>query len=174
MRSDIAVVQSYIDSMVGIKKFSYPARQDAKKPDGEFAHISLLEEYPVGIPNQVLIAQDDITTSYRYYSPTRLRFRIGMVETSGMASIKIMHGWTSEAMKSLMMVSGYGFIKCTPISLEDGKLESFWEARQGFSLELYSTRVYDEVVSNINTVKVSGAFYTDSLDEYLMNFEINK
>ena len=171
--SDVQIIQTFIDTMVGIPKYSYPARQNnAPKPKGDFAHIRLLEEYPVGIPNTVIHAQDDNTTTNRIYSPTRLRFRIGLVDTTGLASAKIMHGWTTEAMKALMIQSKVGFIKCDPISNESAKLEKEWETRQGFSIEVYKTRVFEEVVSNITSISVSGEFVSGS-DSYLIEFDIN-
>jgi hypothetical protein len=159
MREDVKIVQAMIDLMVGIPKFSYPARQNgAPKPEGEFAHIRLLEEYPVMIPSQAIHIQTDIETTYRSTSVAKLRFRIGVVDTDGIPSSKIMHGWTSEGMKSLMIESGYGFIKCHPLSTEDSLLEKEWELRQGFSLELYVTRTFEEVVNNITSVVVTGEF----------------
>ena len=167
-QADVLVIQKMVDTMVGIDKFSYPARQrGATKPSGEFAHIRILEEYPVGIPAQKIYSQDDVeeTTTYRIYSPVRLRARIGVVDTTGLPSSKILSGWTSEAMKALMLSTGYGFIKCTPISSEDGKLEKEWEYRKGFSIELYVTRVYEEVVNNITSVQISANFVTENLEE---------
>ena len=148
MRADIKVVQTMIDTMVGIPKFSFPSRQNGAPRPRSFAHITLLQEYQVGIPNRVVLNQDDDTTTYRSISPARLRFRIGVVEAPSAAS-RIMHGWTSEAMKALMIESGYGFVKCFTLSTEDAKLEMEWEKRQGFGLELYTTRIYDETVNNI-------------------------
>ena len=84
-----------------------------------------------------------------------------------------MHGWTSEAMKELMKSTGYGFISCHPISNEDAKLEKEWEARNGFSIELYVTRVFEEVVSNITSLAISGEFITESLDTILLQYNIN-
>jgi hypothetical protein len=175
MRSDVKVIQLFIDSMVGIEKFSYPARQEgSKRPDGEFAHIRLIEEYQIGIPSEVVYAQDEDTTTYRTISPVKLRYRIGVVDTDGAAASKIMHGWTSVAMKQLMITTGVGFVSCKPLSSEDALLEKEWELRQGFSVEVYSTRVYDEVVDNIKTMKVSGEFIQDNLDSYLLGFELNE
>jgi hypothetical protein len=175
MRSDIKVMQLFLDSMVGIEKFSYPARQEgSKRPDGEFAHIRLIEEYQVGIPTAVVHVQDDDTTTYRTISPVKLRYRIGVVDTSGLAASKIMHGWTSIAMKQLMIRTGVGFVSCKPLSSEDALLEQEWELRQGFSVEVYSTRVYDEVVDNIKTMEISSEFIQDNLDSYLLNFELNE
>ncbi len=175
MRSDVKHIQVFIDTMVGIEKFSYPARQNgAKRPKDEFAHIRLLEEYPVGIPNQQVIRQSDTEITYRTYSPARLRFRIGVVDTDGLPSSKILHGWTSEAMKQLMMESGVGFIKVTPLSNEDAKLEKEWEIRQGFSLEVYITRVYEETVSTIGSVEATGQYVTEQLDSILLNININE
>lgn len=171
---DVQVVQAMVDTMVGVPKFSYPARQKgADKPKGEFAHIRLLEEYPVGIPTTYAVSQTNIETTRRIYSPVKLRFRIGVVDSTGIPSSKILSGWTSESMKALMISTGYGFIKCTPVSNEDAKLEKEWEYRKGFSLELYATRVYEEVVDNITSVLVSGTFYTDNLDSVLLDFNIN-
>lgn len=174
MRQDIAIVQAMIDVMVGVPKFSYPARQnEAPRPANEFAHIRLLEEYPENIPSKSIFLQDDLTTTYRTYGVATLRFRIGVIETSGLAAAKIMHGWTSEDMKALMIESGYGFIKCEPLSNEDAKLEKEWEFRQGFSLELYNTRVFEEVVDNITALEISGEFITPGLDSILLNIDIN-
>lgn len=171
---DVRVLQRMVDLMVGIPQFSYPARQtNAKKPEGEFAHIRILEEYQVGIPVQTIKEQDEITTTYRTIGAVRLRARIGVVDTTGIPSSKIMNGWTSEAMKEYMISSGYGFIKCTPLSNEDAKLEKEWEYRKGFSVELYTTRVFEEVVDNITAVTIEGGFVTDNLEIININIEIN-
>lgn len=175
MRQDVKVIQLFIDSMVGIEKFSYPARQNnAEKPADVFAHIRLLEEYPVGIPNRVIVSQTNETTSYKTYSPARLRFRIGVVDTDGIPSLKIMHGWTSESMKALMLSTGYGFIKCHPISNEDAKLEKEWEFRNGFSLEVYVTRVLEETVDNITSIVVSGEYVNNTIDTIILQANINE
>ena len=173
MRVDVQVLQTMIDTMVGIPKFSYPARQGGKRPEGEFAHISLLEEYQESIPSQTIMTQDGDTTTYKIRSLARLRLRVGVVETSGLASTKIMHGWTTEAIKAQMISSGYGFVSCKPVSLEDAKLENEWEPRQGFSIELYVERAFIEVVNNITQVSVSGEFYEGDTPAYLINFTIN-
>ena len=174
-RADVRVVQAMVDTMVGIEKFSYPAReQGAEKPKGEFAHIRLLEEYQVGLPNQKILSQDENTTTYRTISPARLRFRIGIIDSSGIAASKIMHGWTSEAMKELMKSTGYGFISCHPLSNEDAKLEKEWELRSGFSVEMYCTRILDETVNNITSVVINGAFNNDNIEEVLLTYEINE
>lgn len=173
-QADVLVLQKMVDSMVGIPRFSYPARQNrATKPEGEFAHIRIIEEYQVGIPRQTIIAQDNETTSYRIYSPAKIRARIGVVDTSGLPSSKIQHGWTSEVMKALMISTGYGFIKCTPLSSEDAKLEKEWEYRKGFSVELYTTRVFDEVVNNITSVQISGEFVSDVGETLKSDITIN-
>lgn len=174
MRQDVQVLQTMIDTMVGKPKFSYPARQNyATKPAGEFAHVRLLEEYQVGIPFAQVTGQTSGETTMSTISPVRLRFRVGVVDTDGVSAAKIMHGWTSEAMKALMLSSGYGFIRCTPLSNEDAKLEKEWEYRQGFSIEMYATRYYEEVLSNITSLVVSGKFVDTDLEEYLMQFDIN-
>ena len=172
-RVDVMVLQRMVDNMVGIPKFSYPARQhDAKKPEGEFAHIRVLEEYQEGIPAQKIFSQDGETTTYRTYSLVKIRARIGVVETTGIPSSKIMNGWTSEAMKAIMMETGYGFVRCTPLSSEDAKLEKEWEYRKGFSVELYVTRVYEEVVGNINIVNITGNFIHQNMETLVLNINI--
>lgn len=173
-RQDVKVLQSFIDLMVGIEGFSYPARQnDAPKPAEEFAHIRLLEEYPVGIPSTLTISSTEETTTRRIYSPVKLRFRVGVVDTNGIPSSKIMHSWTTEAMRQAMMDTGYGFIHCTPLSNESAKLEKEWEMRQGFSVDLYATRTFEEVVDNIGNLIISGEF-VEGLDTYFMNININE
>jgi hypothetical protein len=173
-RADVMVLQKMVDTMVGIPKFSYPARQrEAKKPEGEFAHIRILEEYQEGIPAQKIHAQDELTTTFRTFSLVRLRARIGVVDTTGIPSSKVMNGWTSEAMKALMIESGYGFVRCIPISTEDAKLEKEWEYRKGFSVELYTTRVYEEVVCNMTAVSITGRFIAENLDEVVVNINLN-
>ncbi len=177
-RTDVKVVQSMVDLMVGVAKFSYPARQNANglgqdKPAGEFAHIRLLEEYPESIPRQTIFSQTDNTTTFRTYSLARLRFRIGVVDSTGIPSSKIMHGWTSEGMKAEMLSSGFGFIRCTPLSSEDAKLEQEWEYRKGFSVEFYTTRVYEETVDNITQLIVTGEFISDTQDTYVLNIDTN-
>ena len=160
--------------MVGVPKFAYPARQNrAKKPEGEFAHIRVIEEYQEGIPRQTIVAQDDKTTTFRINSLARIRARIGVVDTSGIPSSKIQHGWTSEAMKALMISTGYGFIRCTPLSSEDAKLEKEWEYRKGFSVDFYITRVYEEVVDNINSLFISGRYVSAAGEELLTDTTIN-
>lgn len=162
MREDVKVIQAMVDTMVGIPQFSYPARQNrAVRPTGEFAHIRLLEEYQVGIPKQTVDTQDELQTVYTTISPARLRFRIGVVDTDGLASSKIMHGWTTEAMKTLMLKTGFGFIRCTPLSNEDAKLEKEWEYRVGMSVEFYTTRIFVETVihNNIQLLTIPGEFH---------------
>ena len=174
MRQDVQVVQTMVDTMVGIPQFSYPARPNgAPKPRGEFAHIRFLEEYQVGIPAQEIKSQTDDTTTFITRSAVRLRFRIGCVDTTGLPSTKIMNGWTSEEMKTLMIQSGYGFIRCTPLSNEDAKQEKEWEYRQGFSVDLYTTRTFEETVDNITSMVINGVYVDDSLEEYLLQFDIN-
>lgn len=175
MDVDVKVVQTMIDTMVGVPRFSYPARQnDAPKPADEFAHVRLLEEYQVSIPTQIIAKQTTDETVFRTISAARLRFRVGVVDTRGDAAVRIMHGWTSEAMKTLMISSGYGFRRCTPLSNEDAKLEREWEYRVGFSVEFYVTRIFEETVNNIRALEVAGVYVTPGLDEYLLNFEINE
>ena len=172
--ADTQVMQAMVDTMVGIPRFSYPARQNnAPKPKGEFAHIRVLEEYQVGIPKQMIKEQTDLETTFRIISPVKLRYRIGVVDTNGLPSSKIQHGWTSEAMKALMISSGYGFIRCTPISNEDAKLEKEWEYRKGFSVEMYTTRIFEEVVNNITSLQISGTFVSDTQESTLLTFDIN-
>lgn len=172
--ADTQVMQAMVDTMVGIPRFSYPARQNnAPKPNGEFAHIRVLEEYQVGIPKQIIKEQTDLETTFRIISPVKLRYRIGVVDTSGLPSSKIQHGWTSEAMKALMISSGYGFIRCTPISNEDAKLEKEWEYRKGFSVEMYTTRIFEEVVNNITSLQISGTFVSDTQESTLLAIDIN-
>ena len=174
MRADVKALQVFIDQMVGIEKFSYPARQNgAKKPADKFAHIRLLEEYQESIPAQKFFSETDTEITYRTYSLAKLRFRVGVVDTDGIPSIKIMHGWTSEAIKQLMISSGYGFISCKPLSNEDAKLEKEWEPRIGFSVELYVTRILEEVVSTIDSVEISSEFITPQLDVILDTYIIN-
>ncbi len=171
---DVKVVQKMVDLMVGIPRFAYPARQKgAKKPEGEFAHIRVIEEYQVGIPAQKIHAQDGLTTTFRIYSPVKIRVRIGVVDTNGIPSSKIMAGWTSEAIKALMIETGYGFIKCEPLSSEDAKLEKEWEYRKGFSVDFYVTRVFEEVVDNITSLIISGRFIEGNTTELLMDININ-
>lgn len=173
MREDVRVVQAMIDTMVGTPKFSYPARQNrAPKPTGEFAHVRLLEEYQVGIPSQYILSQTSLDTTFRTVSPVRLRFRVGVVDTDGLPSTKIMHGWTSEAMKAMMLATGFGFIRCTPLSNEDAKLEKEWEYRVGMSVEFYTTMFWDETVNNIRSVEGTGEFHIPYSD-YLSKFEVN-
>lgn len=174
MKVDVRVMQAFVDLMVGKEKFSYPARQGGDRPADEFAHITFLEEYQESIPTQEIKSQTDTETTFQTNSLARIRFRIGIVETDGEASVRIMHGWTSEAMKAEMIKSGYGFIRCTPIGLEDAKLEKEWEPRQGFAVELYVTRTFEETVSNISTIGISGEFITEGAESYLVNIIINE
>lgn len=172
-RADVMVMQAMIDTMVGIENFSFPARQNGStKPKGEFAHIRMLEEYQVGIPKIYIGEQSELTTTFNHVSPSRLRYRIGVVGTDGLASTKILHGWTGYAIKALMMQTGYGFIKCTPLSNEDAKLEKEWEYRKGFSIEMYVTRHYVEVVDNITSLQIESKFHEGDLAEVLSTYNI--
>jgi len=172
--ADVKVLQKMVDSMVGIPRFSYPARQrEAKKPKEEFAHIRVIEEYQEGIPNTIILTQDELTTTLQTHSLSKIRVRIGVVGTTGIPSSKIMGGWTSEPMKALMIESGYGFIKCEPLSSEDAKLEKEWEYRKGFAVELYVTRVYQEIVDNITSLIISGEF-VESGFVHQLNININE
>jgi len=174
MKIDIRTMQAFVDTLVGIEKFSYPAKKNAPRPETAFAHIQLLEEYQESIPTQVIKEQTDETTTYRTRSLARLRFRIVLINDEGANSPKIMHGWTREDIKTLMISTGYGFIDIKPISLEDAKLESQWEDRQGMSLEMYVTRVFEETVDNITSLQISGEFVDDALESVLLTISINE
>lgn len=173
MRADIQALQIYIDTMVGIKSFSYPARQDGDRPEGAFAVISLLTEKAVGLPNTTITSETVEETVRMINTPSRLRFRVGIVEDEGLNSFKIQNGWYKEEIKQLMMKLGYGFISCQPISLEDAKLESFWEARQGFSIDLYVTRQETEIVSNITSMRIGGTYVVPDLTEIALELNLN-
>ncbi len=173
MRADIQVMQGFIDTLVGVPKFSYPARQDADRPTDEFAVISLLTERAVGLPNSSISSSDELTTTRVHSTPSELRFRVGLVETDGEKSFKIMHGWHLESIKQLMMKTGYGFRSCHPISLEDAKLESFWEARQGFSIDVYVTRQHTEVIDNMTSLVIGGEYIVPDLSTIALNININ-
>jgi len=63
-------------------------------------------------------------------------------------------------MKQLMITEGYGISRVQTISLEDAQLEKDWEPRQGFSIEMYTNRYYEEKVLNIDNVDpISGIYY---------------
>ena len=71
-RYDIAIMQKFVDLLVGIPKFSYPARRHGPRPediDGGYASIDLLEEYQVGIPAKRIKEQNANTTTYLTLSP---------------------------------------------------------------------------------------------------------
>ena len=165
---DVKICQLFIDQMVGIPGFSYPAKKNAPRPDGEFAHIQLLEEYQAGIPTNRILSQTDTETTIQHSALALLRFRIGVVDTDGSVAPMIMSGWTTEPIKALMMSTGYGFVMCMPISLEDAKLETVWETRQGLSLEMYVTRTYTEVVTHVDILEISGEFHTPTDIETLL------
>ena len=174
MLSDVRTMQAFVDTMVGIPKYSYPGNKDAPRPEGAFAFINLIEEYQVGIPSQSILSQTDTETTFRTHGAVRLRFRIGLVDTDGSASTSIMNGWTRESIKQLMISTGYGFRLIEPISLEDDKLEKFWEPRQGLSVEMYHTRVFEETVNNITSMVVSGSYVTEQADTVLLGFTLNE
>tara|TARA_R110002167_G_scaffold136354_1_gene323091 strand:+ start:1869 stop:2420 length:552 start_codon:yes stop_codon:yes gene_type:complete len=175
MRADIQCIQYFIDQMVGIPKFSYPANKQGKRPSGNFCSVKLLEEYPESIPAVYIKSQTDETTTTLTRSLARLRFRIGIVDEDGVASVKILHGWTSEEMKRLMHETGFGFIRCTPASNEDAKLEhTEWEPRQGFSVDVYVERNFEETVDNIQKLIINGEFVPQgmssiNLEEIVVN-----
>ena len=174
MNNDVKVMQLFVDTMVGIERFSYPAKKNAPRPSGEtFAHIQMIEEYQEGIPAQRIIHQDAETTTMRVESLSLLRYRIGIVDTDGIASQKIANGWTSEKIKALMYSTGYAFVLAMPIGIEDAKLETDWEARQGVSVEMYVTRSYEQTVDNITSLEVTGEFITP-LETFLLNINVNE
>ena len=174
-RLDVQVMQAMIDEMVGIPQFSYPARQRlAKRPKEEFAHIRVLTEYQIGIPSRVLTSETALAQTYKTVSATRLRYRVGVIETTGIPSTKIMHGWTSENMKNLMISSGYGFKSCYPLVGEDALLEKEWEYRKGFSIEMYTTRTYEEVLDIMTGVQISARFVEGDNTEYLDTYTVNQ
>lgn len=174
MIADIRAMQAMVDNMVGIEKFSYPAKKNAPRPSVEFADIQLLEEYAIGLPVRRVITETEESTQYIVKAASRLRFRISIVETDGIASTRIMHGWTSEAMKGLMFNLEYGFIGCRPIGIEDRKLEKDWESSQGFAVDMYVTRTYIETIDNITSMIIKGEYISEGLDKILVQIEINK
>jgi len=178
MRQDIQAMQIMVDSMVNVPKFSYPAKKNAPRPKTEFASIQLIEQYVVGLPHRRFI--EDILDEfgnvaqhvYEYNSAARLRFRITVVNGLGVASTQIANGWTTETIKDLMKSTGYGYIKCNPISQEDAQLEKNWEDREGFSVELYVTRTHRETLGRLGQViSITGLIY-EGVDEALINVDV--
>ena len=119
MKIDVRTCQAFVDLLVGTPKFYYPAKKNLPRPNKAFAHIQLLEEYQEGIPNSVVYSQTDEITTFRTISLAKLRFRVVLIDDDGENSHKIMHGWTREEVKALMISTGYGFVGCKPISIED-------------------------------------------------------
>ncbi len=173
MRSDIQTMQRFMDLLTGTPLFSHPARTGGDRPEGEFCSISLLTEKPVGMPNKVITKQTTDETTYTTVTPTVLRFRVGIVETDGIASTQILGGWHRESVKQLMMETGFGFVSIHPIALEDAKLEEFWEARQGVSIDMYTVRKDSEVVNNITGMVINGNFHEPDGNKIALQLNIN-
>ena len=81
-------------------------------------------------------------------------------------------------MKELMIATGYGFVSCHPLSNEDAKVEKEWDFRQGFSVEMYTTRIYEEVIGHISEVYATGRYVQspevqDILDALLLTINVN-
>lgn len=173
MRSDVQVMQRFMDMLTGQARFSYPARKGDDRPEGEFCSIALLTEKPVGMPNKSITKQTDEQTTYTTTTPVIMRFRVGIVDTEGEASTKILGGWHRESVKQLMVETGFGFVSIHPISLEDAKLEEFWEARQGVSVDMYFVREDTEVVSNITGLVIKGTYHAPDATKIALQLNIN-
>lgn len=180
MRQDIKAMQLFIDEMTHRPKFSYPADKNVPRPANEFASVKLIEQYVVGLPvrsSSVEVKDNagNVTGSRnRVSAAAYLRFRIQVVDTLGIASIQIANGWTTSAMRELMIKTGYGYISCKPIGLEDALLEKDWEAREGFSVVLSVTRVHFEELDNIGNIIDISATYYKGLETILMDIDINE
>ena len=171
---DVQVVQKFIDTMVGIPKFSYPADKNApRQRTTPFCSVKLLEEYQESIPNYICIEETDTSLTQNIISLARLRFRIVMIKTDGIQAVQVMHGWTTSTMRQLMISTGYGFRMIYPISNEDALLEKEWEDRQSFALELYVTRTFQEVVDKITSMTISGVFLEPDIAYYDINIDVS-
>ena len=177
MRDDIRAMQAMVDTMVGIEKFSYPAKQNAPRKEQEFAAISLTSERPVGVPIVKNVWSEE-AQQYREVTATlmKLLFRVSLKFTDGVASAKIQSGWTTTAMVKLMKELGYGFIGCAPTSLEDAKLEHIeWEPRQGLTVAMYHTRVFaGPYYDKISGIHIDGRYVENGLEKVLDRITINE
>lgn len=179
-KQDVKAMQVLVDALVGIPKFSYPARQNAPRPKGQFCSVQLIEQYTVGLPvkarhSDILDADGNVTGGfYRTYASVRLRFRLTMIDSDGIASAQVANGWMNENIKELMKEIGYGFLNVRTISGETAQLEKQWEFRQGFSVELSTTRILEETINDIGSISPINGVYVSGLDKVLLKIEINK
>ncbi len=154
-RADIKFMQRLVDSMVGIPKFSYPAKRNAPRPKENFCTIALIEQHVIGLPvSSVLPIYKPNTTEvigHRtiFETAATLRFRIGVYGSDGLPEVKIVSSWTTEESKRIQNEEGYGYIMSHHISLEDELLEKDWNPRVGFSVNISTTRVVYEDITLI-------------------------
>ena len=168
MIKDIRYMQELIDSMVGIPKFSYPARRNAPRPKSNFCTIALIEQHVIGCPVSTLLEIKDPATldviGHRtiYQTAATLRFRVAVYGSDGIPEVKIVSSWTTEASKAIGFKHGYGYLESHHISLEDELLEKDWNARAGFSVGISTTRTLTEDVMLIEAVgPINGCFVED-------------
>ena len=165
MREDIQFMQRIVDNMVGIEKFSYPARQDAPKPKGKFCAIDLIEEHTIGTPNErVSVIYDSngkaVGLHYDYRTAVQLRFRLYFFRTTEGEEHKVTTGWTTNASKAMMIKYGYGYLSSKHISLETEQLEKQWNPRHGLSILVSTERRHSENVCLVETVEeIKGCYF---------------
>ena len=158
-RLDIKFMQVLVDSMVGIDKFSYPARRNAPRPKENFCTIALIEQHVIGTPVGTVLeifktnTNEVIGHRHQYATAATLRFRIGVYGSDGLPEVKIVSSWTTEKSKAIYKEYGYGYIMSHHIALEDELLEKDWNARVGFSVNISTTRYVHE---DITLIKYAG------------------
>ena len=177
MKHDMKVALRLCDLMVGTPKFSYPARQNWNdRPKDPFLTVRFLEEYLVGTPSERFLSEDLTakTITYRQHGPALLRFRISLIHDRWEEiAPKLMHGWGNQAAREFQLATGYGVKTVTTVSNEDSKLENEWVGGQGFSLELYTDRMWDNTYDTIEHLLVDSRRVLGAR-EYLSQIQVNE
>lgn len=164
-RDSVKAMQRFVDTMVGIEKFSYPAKRNAPRPKKAFCSIALVEQYEVGLPITIRTDIKDINTDevigghYKSISAVTLRYRLSFIGTDGTPALKVKHGWTRQDVIDLMYDYGYGYLHSFPTGLEDRQHEKEWEEGQGMSVLLSGNAVLEECIPDIIVVEpIRGCF----------------
>lgn len=156
MLSDLRVVQKMIDMAVGIPRFTYQMNRNAKRPDGEYAVIRLVNTKNPGYDKLEYIDSPfgvvQRTTGIRILTIDVL-FSRDDVEAD-----KFNNSFYRPDIREYLDLEGYALMTAAPLVIKDVKLDTDWEPRTGVTITLSTIRTNDADVGTIEKVSIGGKF----------------
>lgn len=156
MKSDVIAVQKIVDSAVGIPRFAYPANNNAKRPDGEYATVKQVTDTAIGF--------DEIT---HYNKGSKLYMKVVGLRIAEYAIlfsrddeeiVKFDQGLYTPQAQEAWNNFGHVVMWKERIDNKTTLLETNWETRAGLMLRCNVKRTLITEVGDIAHVIANGSF----------------